>query len=30
VELKTILSKIAYLRTLLRDIDRGLETLQAA
>jgi molecular chaperone HscB len=29
-ELKTILSKIAYLRTLLRDIDRGLETLQAA
>jgi len=29
-ELKTILSKIAYLRTLLRDIDRGLETIQAA
>jgi molecular chaperone HscB len=29
-ELKTILSKIAYLRTLLRDIERGLETLQAA
>ena len=29
-ELKTILSKIAYLRTLLRDIDRGLETLRAA
>jgi molecular chaperone HscB len=29
-ELKTILSKIAYLRTLLRDIDRGLETLKAA
>jgi molecular chaperone HscB len=28
--LKTILSKIAYLRTLLRDIDRGLETLRAA
>ena len=29
-DLKTILSKIAYLRTLLRDIDRGLETLSAA
>lgn len=29
-ELKTILSKIAYLRTLLRDVDRGLETLRAA
>ena len=29
-DLKTILSKIAYLRTLLRDIDRGLETLRAA
>jgi molecular chaperone HscB len=29
-ELKTTLSKIAYLRTLLRDIERGLETLQAA
>ena len=29
-ELKTILSKIAYLRTLLRDIDRGLETMKAA
>jgi len=29
-ELKAILSKIAYLRTLLRDIDRGLETLRAA
>lgn len=29
-ELKTILSNIAYLRTLLRDIDRGLETLRAA
>jgi molecular chaperone HscB len=29
-ELKTILSTIAYLRTLLRDIDRGLETLRAA
>jgi Fe-S protein assembly co-chaperone HscB len=29
-ELKAILSKIAYLRTLLRDIERGLETLQAA
>ena len=30
VELKTILSKIAYIRTLLRDIERGLETLRAA
>jgi len=30
VELKTILSNIAYMRTLLRDIDRGLETLRAA
>jgi molecular chaperone HscB len=29
-ELKTILSKIAYMRTLVRDIDRGLETLRAA
>jgi len=29
-ELKAILSKIAYLRTLIRDIDRGLETLKAA
>jgi molecular chaperone HscB len=29
-ELKSVLSKIAYLRTLLRDIDRGLETLRAA
>ncbi len=29
-DLKTILSTIAYLRTLLRDIDRGLETLRAA
>ena len=29
-ELKTVLSKVAYLRTLLRDIDRGLETLRAA
>jgi molecular chaperone HscB len=29
-DLKSILSKIAYLRTLLRDIDRGLETLRAA
>jgi molecular chaperone HscB len=29
-ELKTILSNIAYLRTLLRDIERGLETLRAA
>lgn len=30
IELKTILSNIAYLRTLLRDIDRELETLRAA
>lgn len=29
-ELKNILSNLAYLRTLLRDIDRGLETLRAA
>ena len=29
-ELKAILSKIAYVRTLLRDIERGLETLRAA
>ncbi|MBF6560347.1 MAG: hypothetical protein IVW56_08670 [Candidatus Binataceae bacterium] len=29
-ELKAILSKIAYLRTLIRDIDRALETAQAA
>ncbi len=29
-DLKATLSKIAYLRTLLRDIDRGLETLRAA
>ena len=29
-ELKTILSKIAYLRTLLRDVDRALEGSQAA
>jgi molecular chaperone HscB len=29
-ELKSILSKIAYLRTLIRDIDRELETAQAA
>ena len=30
VELKAVLAKIAYLRTLLRDVDRGLENLQAA
>ncbi|HXW83585.1 MAG TPA: hypothetical protein VEJ86_04220 [Candidatus Binataceae bacterium] len=30
VELKTVLSKIAYLRTLLRDIDRELENVKAA
>jgi len=29
-ELKVILSKIAYLRTLLRDVERGLETAKAA
>lgn len=29
-ELKTILSKIAYLRTLIRDVDRELENLKAA
>jgi molecular chaperone HscB len=29
-ELKTILSKIAYLRTLLRDVERALETAKAA
>ncbi len=29
-ELKSILSKIAYLRTLIRDVDRELETAKAA
>lgn len=29
-DLKTILSKIAYLRTLIRDVDRELETARAA
>ncbi len=29
-ELKTILSRIAYLRTLIRDVDRGLENAKAA
>jgi molecular chaperone HscB len=29
-ELKTILSKIAYLRTLIRDVDRALENAKAA
>ena len=29
-ELKSMLSKIAYLRTLIRDIDRELESAQAA
>jgi hypothetical protein len=29
-ELKAVLSKIAYLRTLIRDIDRELESAQAA
>jgi molecular chaperone HscB len=30
VELKTILSNIAYLRTLIRDVDRALENAKAA
>jgi molecular chaperone HscB len=30
LELKTVLSKIAYLRTLIRDIDRELDSAQAA
>jgi len=30
LELKTILSKIAYLRTLIRDVDRALENSKAA
>src|SRR5229473_3065410 len=30
IELKSILSKIAYLRTLIRDVDRELETAKAA
>ena len=30
VELKTILSNIAYLRTLIRDVDRALENTKAA
>jgi molecular chaperone HscB len=30
LELKAILSKIAYLRTLIRDVDRALEELKAA
>jgi molecular chaperone HscB len=30
MELKTVLSKIAYLRTLVRDIDRELDSAQAA
>jgi len=30
MELKAILSKIAYLRTLIRDIDRELDSVQAA
>ena len=29
-ELKSALSKIAYVRTLIRDVDRGLENLKAA
>ena len=30
MELKTVLSKIAYLRTLIRDIDREFDSAQAA
>ena len=30
LELKTILSNIAYLRTLIRDVDRALENTKAA
>jgi molecular chaperone HscB len=30
IELKTILSKIAYFRTLIRDVDKALENLKAA
>ena len=30
IELKSVLSRIAYLRTLIRDLDRALENLQAA
>ncbi len=30
IELKDILSRIAYLRTLIRDVDRGLESATAA
>jgi molecular chaperone HscB len=30
LEMKTILSKIAYLRTLIRDVDRALESTKAA
>ena len=30
IELKSILSKVAYLRTLIRDVDRELETAKAA
>ncbi len=30
LELKTILSNIAYLRTLIRDVDRALENSKAA
>ena len=30
MELKAVLSKIAYLRTLIRDIDRELDSAQAA
>jgi hypothetical protein len=29
-QLKTVLSKIAYLRTLIRDVDREIENLRAA
>jgi len=30
IELKNVLSRIAYLRTLIRDVDRGLESVTAA
>ncbi len=30
IELKKLLSRIAYLRTLIRDVDRGLENAKAA
>jgi hypothetical protein len=30
LDLKKLLSRIAYLRTLIRDVDRGLENAKAA